>query len=79
MGQTFRGFRGPRPLGAGVAACPNMGAQNIQLTELLKTMIVGALWIDLGLLSIRVLCFRNRMKNNGVMGLNAVREIACGA
>ena len=45
-GLTFMGgFNGP---------CPNMGAEN---WKLLKTIIVGVLWVCLGLLSIRILCF----------------------
>ena len=80
MGQPLEGFlasQSPRPIGAGVVPCPNMGAQDSHICKLVKTGIAGALQIDLGLLSIRVL-FRNRMKNEGVMGPDVVREIACG-
>ena len=36
---------------------PNMGAENLNFLKLLKTMLVGALWFLLGLLSIKILCF----------------------
>ena len=35
-----------------MALCPNMSAENWNFLKLLKTMIVGALWVRLGLLSI---------------------------
>ena len=60
-GLTFLGvFRVPDPQ----APCPNMGAENRNFLKLLKTMIVGALWFRLGLLSIRILCVlkSNKMK-----------------
>ena len=51
MGQLFLGFfKVP-------GATPDMGAENWNFLKLLKTMIVGALWFRLGLLSIRILCF----------------------
>ena len=34
-----------------------MGAGNLNFLKLLTTMIVGAIWFRLGLLSIRILCF----------------------
>ena len=40
-----------------MAPCPNMGAENRNFLKFLKTMIAGALWFCLGLLSIRILCF----------------------
>ena len=39
-----------------MAPRPNMGAGNWNFLKLLKTMIVGALWFRLDLLSIRILC-----------------------
>ena len=46
-----------------MAPRPNMGAENWNFLKLLKTMIVGALWLRLGLLSIRILCFLKLDKN----------------
>ena len=45
-----------------MAPRPNMGTENLNFLKLLKTMIVGALWFCQGLLSIRILCFLNRIK-----------------
>ena len=59
---------------------PNMCAKNIGADKSFKSMIVGALQTDLRFPSIGVnFVFRIRMKNIGVMGLNAVHEIACRA
>ena len=44
--------------------CPNMGAENWNFLKLLTTIIVGALWFRLGLLSIRILCFLKSDKND---------------
>ena len=53
-GSTFFGiFKVPDP----VAPRPIMGSENWNFLKLLKTIIVGALWFCLGLLSIRILCF----------------------
>ena len=49
-----------------MAPRPHMGAENWNFLKLLKTMIVGALWLRLGLLSIRILCFLKSDKNRGV-------------
>ena len=40
-----------------MAPRPNMSAKNWNFLKLLKTMIVWALWLCPGLLSIRILCF----------------------
>ena len=72
----FGGFQRSRPPGAGVAPCPIMGAENLNFLNLLKTMIVGALWFRLGLLSIRILYFLKSDKNDGVMAPKAGRENA---
>ena len=69
VGQLFWGFSKFQPPGAGVAPCPNMGTENLNFLQLLKTMIVGALWFRLGLLSIRILCFLNRIKITGLWPL----------
>ena len=42
---------------------PNIAAENDHLSKLVQTGIVGALRIDLGLLSIKVLCFSKLDKN----------------
>ena len=55
MGKLFRGFVESET--SGVVPRPNMAAGNGRIRKLLETRIVGALRIDLGLLSIRVLCF----------------------
>ena len=79
-GSTFGGVFESRPIGAGVAPRPNMGAQNSHLSKLVKTGIAGVLRIDLGLLSIRVLCFsKSDEKLRSYGPHDAVREIACGA
>ena len=39
----------------------NMGAENMNFLELLKTMIVGALWFRLGLLCMRILFFLQKV------------------
>ena len=62
--QTFPGvFESPRPPGAGVVPRPIIAAENGHLSKVIQTGIVGALRIDLGLLSIRVLCFSKSDKN----------------
>ena len=43
--------------GSGVVSHPIMAAANSHPSKLVQTGIVSALWIDLGLLSIRILCF----------------------
>ena len=55
--------------------CPNTTAENGHLSKLIQTGIVhvGTLRIDLGLLSIRVLCFSKLDENDRVMLLNAKR------
>ena len=52
-----------------MAPRPNMGAKNWNFLTLLKTMVVGALWFRLGLLSISILCFLKSDKNDGVTAL----------
>ena len=61
-----------------MAPCPNMGAENWNFLKMLKTIIMGALWFRLGLLSIRILCFYNRITNDGVMAPKTGRENARG-
>ena len=79
MGQLFWGFSKFQTPGAGVAPHPNMGAENWNFLKLLKTMIVGTLWLCLGLLSIRILCFLESDKNYGVTAPKARRENVCSA
>ena len=62
-----------------MAPRPNMGAENWNFLKLPKTMIVGALWLCLGLLSIRILCFLKSDKNYGVTAPKARGENARGA
>ena len=52
---------------AGVAPRPNIGDEKLNFLKLLKTMIVGALWFRLGLLSIRILCFLKSDKNDEIV------------
>ena len=76
MRQLFLGvFKDPDPQ---VPACPNMGAENWNFLKLLKTMIVGALWFRMGLLSNKILYFLKSDKNDGVMAPKAGRENARG-
>ena len=49
MGKLFWGFSKFQAS----APRPNMGAENVDFLKLLKSMIVGALWLRLGLLSIK--------------------------
>ena len=77
MGQFFRGFQSSRPLDAGVAPRPNIGTENWNFLKLLKTITVRALWLRLGLLSIRILCFLKSDKNNELQPLRRC-ENTCG-
>ena len=52
MSKLFWGFFNPRPPGAGVVPRPNIAAENCHLSKLVKTGIVVALRIDLGLLTL---------------------------
>ena len=52
----------------------SMGAENWNFLKLLRTMVVGALWFCLGLLSIRIHFFGNRIKNYGVTVPKVGRE-----
>ena len=61
-----------------MAPRPNMGAENWNFLKLLKTMIVGALWFRLGLLSISILCVLKSDKNDGVTAPKAGSENASG-
>ena len=58
-----------------MAPRPNMGAENLDFLKLLKNMIVGALWLRLGLLSIRILCFSKSDKNDRITASKARRLI----
>ena len=53
----FGDFPSSKTPDAGVAPCPNMGAENLNFLKFPKTMVVEALRFRLGLLSIRILCF----------------------
>ena len=55
-----------------------MCAENCNFLKLLKSMIVGALWFRMGLLSIRILCFLNRITNDGVMAPEIAQNHDCG-
>ena len=52
--------------------------ENSDISKWASTGIAGVLRIDLGLLSTRVLCFSKSDKNDGVMGIDTVPEIARG-
>ena len=69
---NWRGIWDPRIICAGVAPCPNIGAKNSRLSNLVKTGIAGALRIDFGSWVPRYFVFRNQMKNYGVMGAQGV-------
>ena len=49
-----------------MATRPNIGAENWKFLNLLTTMIVGALRLRQGLLSIKILCFLKSDKNEEV-------------
>ena len=74
MSKLLRGF-----LDSETPRRPNMAAGNGRIRKLLETRIAEALRIDLGLLSIRVLCFSKLEKTDGVTPLYAACETARGA
>ena len=63
MAGLFRGFFESRTHSTGVVPRPNVAAENGRLSGLVEAGIVSALRMDLGLLSIRVLCFSKSDKN----------------